>query len=431
MLLSSPAMMPGRIFVFGGNKFMSYSYIETQRLILRSFAETDAQAACHNSKQPVVAHFMSDMVLQTEDEARKWIAWLETKCNMQQPCQVLAIERKSDHALLGLMGVAPKKEIAGEIEILFSVADGFQNNGYATEAGKAIIWWTFEKAGRDMLSAIVKPENKASRRVIEKLGFIYCDTRTLPYDGSECAFDYFRLYHTDYLPGPEWDAESLYAPEQMPRFFDKRVKGYNEHMLSDGGIEDYQKLGSFILNTDDALKILDVGCGTGIELDYIWEHAPHAHIICMDLSRSMLEMLIKNHVDSRDKITVIEASYLDWDYPADTFDLVVSSATMHHLWPEEKANVYRLMKRTLKSGGIYIESDFIVDIPHAEQYRRRYDMITSRLPTKARAGEYHIDIPLTVSTQKKLLLEAGFRTAEVLYEDIKPRGSTAILKARK
>jgi len=52
-----------------------------------------------------------------------------------------------------------------------------------------------------VLSAIVKPANIASRRVIEKLGFVYGDTRTLPYDGKDCSFDYFRLYHTDSLSG--------------------------------------------------------------------------------------------------------------------------------------------------------------------------------------------------------------------------------------
>ncbi len=407
------------------------SYIETGRLIMRPFIESDAGSACHNSKQPIVAHFLSDMVLETIEDARKWIAWLEAKCSTQEPFQALAIERKSDKSVIGLVGVAPKKEIAGEIEILFSIADEYQNLGYATEAGKAIIWWAFEQAEQDMLSAIVKLENKASRRVIEKLGFIYCDTRTLPYDGKDCSFDYFRLYHTDYLPGPEWDVASLYTPEQMGRFFDKRVEGYNEHILSDGGERDYQKLGSFIPKMDDTLKILDVGCGTGIELDYIWAQAPNAHITCLDLSRGMLEMLLKNHSGNHAKITVIEASYLDWEYPANAFDLVVSSATMHHLWPEEKVAVYRLIKRTLKTNGCYIESDFIVDKTHAEQYRRRYEMITSRLHAKAKAGEYHIDIPFTVNTQRQLLLEAGFQTVEVLDEDIKPRGSGAILMARK
>lgn len=179
--------------------------IETKRLTLRRFTEDDAAAASYNSSQPIVAHFMSDMVMKTEEVSLGWIRWLNgDKFDATVPCVVLAIELKSTHICIGLIGVAPKREINNEIEILFEIADEYQNNGYATEAGKAIIWWAFEQAQQDVLSAIVKPENKASRRVIEKLGFVYCDTRTLSYDGADCAFDYFRLYHTDNLPCPEW-----------------------------------------------------------------------------------------------------------------------------------------------------------------------------------------------------------------------------------
>ena len=64
-----------------------------------------------------------------------------------EPCQILAIERKNDGKVIGLMGVAPQRTIGNEVEILFGVADEYQNNGYATEAGKAMIWWAFEQAG--------------------------------------------------------------------------------------------------------------------------------------------------------------------------------------------------------------------------------------------------------------------------------------------
>jgi len=168
--------------------------IETSRLILRPFTEADATAASRNSKQPAVAHFMSDMILETEEAALNWIRWLNhDKLDVAVPCVVLALELKSSHDCIGLIGVAPKRELENEIEILFAVADACQNKGYATEAGRAMVDWAFEQAGQEVLSAIVKPENKASRRVIEKLGFVYGDTRTLPYDGADCVFDYFRL----------------------------------------------------------------------------------------------------------------------------------------------------------------------------------------------------------------------------------------------
>jgi RimJ/RimL family protein N-acetyltransferase/ubiquinone/menaquinone biosynthesis C-methylase UbiE len=405
--------------------------IETKRIILRQFAEDDAAAASHNSSQPIVAHFMSDMVMKTEEAALGWIRWINNKkFDATVPCVVLAVDLKSTRKCIGLIGVAPKRELNNEIEILFEIADEYQNNGYATEAGKAIIWWAFEQAQQDVLSAIVKPENKASRRVIEKLGFVYCDTRILPCDGADCAFDYFKLFHTDYLPSPEWDDNNLYLPENMASFFDKRAPGYNEHMLLDGGINDYIKLGSFIPATQEPFFILDIGCGTGIELSYIWEKAPNAQITCIDLSREMLNLLLEHHQDKTKQITAIQASYFSWEYPEKAFDMVVSSMTMHHFWQDEKVEIYKKIHSTLREGGVYIESDFIVDAPLAEQHRRRYKKILAHISDKALPGEYHIDIPFTVKSQKELLGDSGFTLVEVLDEDIN-HGNGAILRAVK
>ena len=166
--------------------------LETARLLLRPFSGADAEAASRNSKQPVVAHFLSDMILETAEKARGWIAWIQTKLNMEKPFMVLAVELKSNEEVIGLVGVAPKEEIGGETEILFAIADEHQNKGYAAEAGQAMMNWFFDGIGKDSLSAIVKPENKPSRRVIEKLGFAYCDTRILAYDGEPCVFAYFK-----------------------------------------------------------------------------------------------------------------------------------------------------------------------------------------------------------------------------------------------
>lgn len=316
------------------------------------------------------------------------------------------------------------------MEMGYLIADEYQNNGYATEAGKAMIWWAFEKAGQDVLSAIVKPENRASRHVIEKLGFVYGDTRVLPYDGANCEFYYFRLYHTDYLPNPEWDVHSLYRPEPMGAFFDVRSDGYNDKMLSGGGVEDYIRLGACFPKTYKKLNILDIGCGTGIELDYIWAKAPNAHITCIDVSRGMLDLLLKNHPDNHERITITEASYIDWTYPENAFDIVVSNMTMHHLRPDEKIEVYHKIYSAIKADGCYIEGDFMVDAIAVKQYRRRYEIITANLPDKAEPGEYHIDIPCTVETQIELLRDAGFNSIEVLCADIN-HGNGAILQARK
>ena len=406
--------------------------IETGRLILRPFMESDAAAAAYNSRRPSVALYMPEMVKETESDALGWIHYVNTELfDAGVPRALFAVVRKSDGLCMGCIFVQRKEEWGNVVEMAYYIADEFQGNGYATEAGKAMIWWAFEEAGQDMLSVFIKPENTASRRVAEKLGFIYDGAKTLPHDGGECAFDCFRLYHIDDLPSPEWDAGGLCGAEPMGAFFNTRADGYNAHMFAgSGGEEDYRRLGACFPNTCEAIEILDVGCGTGIELGYIWDNSPNAVITCIDISQGMLGLLLKNHPDRRNQINIVEASYIDWAYPENAFDIVVSNMTMHHLWAEEKTGVYRKILKTLKPGGVYIEGDYIVkDTLLAEQYRRRHGAITANLPEGAGAGEYHIDIPFTLEVQLNLLNGAGFESVEVVDDNIN-RGNGAIIIAK-
>jgi len=407
--------------------------VETPRLILRPFTESDAAAAGCNSAQAAAMRYLPDMVWETEGEALEFIR----RFNMDYfdestPRVMLAVTLKDGGRCVGFAGIGPKAELDDEIELGYLIAEEYRNNGYATEAAKAMVWLAFERFGLDVLSAVAMPENKASRRVLEKLGCAYGGARTFA-DGN--IFDYFRLYHTDTLPGPDWDISAIYKPEKMGDFFDVRADGYNDHMLSiglsGGSNADYIKFGDCFPTTDAALKILNVGCGTGLELDFIWKRTPNAHIVCVDISRGMLDLLLKNHPDSHAKLTVVEASFADWAYPAETFDIVASHAAMHHLWPDEKIKVYRKMLSTLVCGGHYIEGDFMVEPILAEQYRIRYEKIIKGLPEKPAAGEYHIDIPFTPDVQIELLRGAGFARVETLDEKLQPHGSGAILRAWK
>jgi len=167
--------------------------IKTERLVLRKFQTDDAAAVSYNSQRPLVAHFMSDMVLPDEESACNWIDWINNRFNTEEPFIVFAIESAETGACIGLIGLAPKQELNNEIEIVFSVADEYHGRGYATEAGKAIIKWAFKNCSPDYLVAIVKPDNIASKHVIEKIGFKEIEQRTVEYDGAPIVFTYYRL----------------------------------------------------------------------------------------------------------------------------------------------------------------------------------------------------------------------------------------------
>jgi tRNA (cmo5U34)-methyltransferase len=216
----------------------------------------------------------------------------------------------------------------------------------------------------------------------------------------------------------------------MGTFFDNRADGYNSVIE---GTYHYEKFGRCFPETDEKIQMLDIGCGTGVELEHIWKQAPNAHITCLDLSRGMLDLLLKNHPNDHKRLTIVEASYRNWEYPKEAFDIVTSHATMHHFYPEEKVEVYRKILSALKPGGAYIEGDFILgDALLAEQYRRRHEAITEGLSEKAKAsGEYHVDLPLTLDVQMRLLQEAGFGSVEILEDETKFHGSRVILSAIK
>ena len=82
--------------------------------------------------------------------------------------------------------------------------------------------------------------------------------------------------------------------EEMADFFNLRAGGYDDHMK--GAIakdfNDFYKTISFsIPDTNDIIDILDLGCGTGLEIEGIFKKAPNAVLTCVDLSSEMLSEL--------------------------------------------------------------------------------------------------------------------------------------------
>ena len=59
----------------------------------------------------------------------------------------------------------------GIVEIGYGISEEYQNNGYATEAVKAILEWAFSHLEVNVVEAETDPENIASKRVLEKCGF--------------------------------------------------------------------------------------------------------------------------------------------------------------------------------------------------------------------------------------------------------------------
>jgi len=84
--------------------------------------------------------------------------------------------------------------------------------------------------------------------------------------------------------------------------------------------EFYREVERLVLVTA-GIRILDLGCGTGLELDEIFRLNTTARIACVDLSQKMLEILRIKHEDRLDSLNLITGSYFEVDFPSEEFAL--------------------------------------------------------------------------------------------------------------
>ncbi len=201
--------------------------------------------------------------------------------------------------------------------------------------------------------------------------------------------------------------------EKMADFFAKRVDMYDVHMLEDveGCKEGYKKMASLI--PTDALTLLDLGCGTGLELDEIFLLYPELKVTGIDLSDIMLGKLRKKHPDKN--LNLICGDYFKEDFGKNKFDCAVSFQTMHHFPKENKLSLYKKISASLKEKGVYIECDYMVMTQEEEDKWFSENERLRRENGISDDGYYHYDTPCTVDNQISLLKEAGFSKVTQVY----------------
>jgi len=220
--------------------------------------------------------------------------------------------------------------------------------------------------------------------------------------------------------------EGVEKPENMAAFFDARAAGYDDYMRDDifpGTMfaQFYQAMSSPIEKTGEPLNILDLGCGTGLEIEALLHRVPNASITGVDLAKNMLELLRQRYVAHVSQITLVADSYLTMPFGTQAYDHIVSALALHHLLRDTKRELYVKIHAALKPGGKYIEGDSVIPAEMESQFLAEYHQQLAGMP-QAQDGHYHIDVPFSIDTQRSLLLEAGFKNFELVWQ----KDSTAV-----
>lgn len=201
--------------------------------------------------------------------------------------------------------------------------------------------------------------------------------------------------------------------EKMAAFFEKRLDGYDEHMRTE--VDDEGAFYAFtaaLLPKKEGAKILDLGCGTGLELEEYFPLNPTAEVTGIDLCRPMLDALEKKFPEK--KLHLICASYFDEPLEKEYFDGAVSVESLHHFTKEQKISLYKKLQESLKEGASFVLTDYFADIQEREDYFQRELIRLKREQGIEDDAFYHYDTPLTVENETDALLQAGFSRVEVM-----------------
>lgn len=206
----------------------------------------------------------------------------------------------------------------------------------------------------------------------------------------------------------EWD-----MLEKMGAFFDRRLEGYEDHQLTaiDCADEFYPFTAQCLPRKPEA-EILDLGCGTGLELSYYFPLNPMARVTGIDLAAGMLRALEKKFPGKA--LRLIQGSYFGVPFERDRYDGAVSVESLHHFTRAEKIPLYRKVFEALKEDGFFILTDYFA-LSDEEETLRREELLRRIAEEGAQAGElYHYDTPLTVAHEIEALHAAGFERVEIL-----------------
>lgn len=212
--------------------------------------------------------------------------------------------------------------------------------------------------------------------------------------------------------------------EKMEEFFDSRLSNYDEHQLTciDSALEFYPFTASCLPQVP-GLSILDLGCGTGLEIGYYFDIVPTAKVTGIDLAPGMLNMLRNKFPDK--SLSLILGSYFDVPFGLNVFDAVVSVESLHHFTIEEKIPLYKKLREALKMGGYFILTDYFALTEEEEMFYQEELVRLKKEQNILDTELYHYDTPLTIDHEKEALFAAGFSSVEVLNN----WGATYTLKA--
>jgi tRNA (cmo5U34)-methyltransferase len=147
----------------------------------------------------------------------------------------------------------------------------------------------------------------------------------------------------------------------------------------------YGVAASLVKAPSESPKILDLGAGTGLFTAFVKHKYPKAQFTLIDLSGSMIDKA-RERFGETENMTYIVDDYTKHAY-TDTYDIVISSLSIHHLPHSSKRELFATVHRLLEDRGIFVNADQSAgNTPYLDSiYKREWEKSVTQSGLSAQA----------------------------------------------
>jgi RimJ/RimL family protein N-acetyltransferase len=142
--------------------------LETERLILRMFRESDFEQYASMCADPEVMRYLGEGKTLNRGEAWQQMAMIVGHWQLRG-YGLWAVEERESEKLAGRIGFFNPEGWPG-FEVGWVLRRELWGKGYATEGARRALDYAFSEMGRDHVISLIHPENHASVRVAKRLG---------------------------------------------------------------------------------------------------------------------------------------------------------------------------------------------------------------------------------------------------------------------
>lgn len=145
--------------------------LHTARLLLRPFTEADTDAIYALMSNATVLRYWDAPPWHERTQAERFIARCQEMAQEGSGAR-LAIERNVDGVFIGWCVLMKWEPTYRSAMIGYCLDDKAWGQGFATEAADALLQWAFDTLDLNRVQSGADTRNRASERVLEKLGFV-------------------------------------------------------------------------------------------------------------------------------------------------------------------------------------------------------------------------------------------------------------------